>query len=184
MRETFRQTLQRRPDVYPQSRVSAALALRVEDASFNGPQPLAQIADRPEEAATNVSPKVQGTLDGQDHADSYTLWRRPGRLRYELDVRGEGAVNLLLEALRLGSGGKAGTAAGWQVIEERPSVRCGSKLTGMVTVPEVPIDASLKVEWVELRLRISRAIPSKAVEYEFYLDPGDPVPGAPPPDHA
>jgi hypothetical protein len=148
------------------------------------PNPSTVIADCPWEAATIMSTKVQGTLDGQDQADTYTLWRKPGQYRYELDVRGEGAAALRLEALRPAGDGKTGTAGGWQIIEERPSVPCGSRLTGVVTVPEVPIDASLNVEWVQLRLRISRAVPTRAVEYEFYLDPGDPVPGTPPPDHA
>lgn len=135
-----------------------------------------------QEVARAVSPKVQGTLDGQDHADTYTLWRKPGQYRYELEVSGAGALNLRLEACRTTGDGKSGAASGWQVIEERLSIPCGSNVTGAVSVPEVPIDALLKVEWVQLRLRISRAVPTKAVGYEFTIDPGNPEPGFQPTD--
>jgi hypothetical protein len=125
------------------------------------------------EAATIMSPRVRGTLDGQDHADTYALFRKPGQYRYELEVRGEGAVSLLLEAFRPGGGTSPESIAGWQVLAEQPSAPAGSRVSGSVTVPEASIAADSKVDWVRLRLRISRTVPTQSVEYEFYLDPGD-----------
>jgi hypothetical protein len=135
--------------------------------------PLGRIADCPREAATIMSTRVRGTLDGQDRADTYALWRAPGHYRFELDVQGDGAVSLLLEA-RCSDGARSpGSTGGWKVIAERTTARSGLKITGLVTVPEVRINSAAKLGWVELRLRISRTTPAQSVEYEFYLDPGD-----------
>lgn len=124
------------------------------------------------EEATIMSTRLHGRLDEQDYSDTYTLWRRPGRWRYELIVRGEGAVGLRLEAVDAGGNGDPGSQGGWRVIEDRPAVPGGSRLDGSVTVPEVDLGPSAKVGWAQLRLRIFRATASRAVEYEFSLDGG------------
>lgn len=119
-----------------------------------------------------MSTKVQGRLGEEDYSDTYTLWRRPGLWHYELIVRGEGAVGLRLEVIDVGGNGDPVSHGGWRVIDEQSAVPGGSRLCGCVTVPEVDLGPSSKVGWAQLRLRISRAVTSKAVEYEFSLDGG------------
>jgi hypothetical protein len=119
-----------------------------------------------------MSTSVRGTFNGQDRSDTYALWRKPGQYRFKMDVRGEGAVSLLLEAFFPG-GETQSPAGGWLALADLPSARSGSTIAGQVTVPEVQIDPASKLEWVRLRLRISRIEPSQSVEYEFYLDPGE-----------
>ncbi len=120
-----------------------------------------------------MSPKVRGTLDGQDRADTYTLWRKPGQYRYELEVRGEGSVSLLLEAFCPGGAVNPDSGGGWHVIAQQSSALSGSRAAGLAIVPEARIDPTSTLEWVQLRLRISRTVPTRSVDYEFYLDPGD-----------
>lgn len=121
-----------------------------------------------------MSTSVRGTLDGQDRGDTYSLWRKPGQYRYKMDVRGEGTVSLLLEAFSPGGVEPYGPARGWLALVDLPSTRSRSTIAGQVTVPEVHIDPASKLEWVRLRLRISRIAPTQSVEYEFHLDPGEP----------
>ncbi len=130
-----------------------------------------------------MSPRVQGTLGAQDQADMYTIWRKPGQHRFELEIRGEGAATLVLETSRSGETLNPAAAA-WRAIEERLAVRAGSRISGVVTVPEVPLDGSSNLEWVQLRVRIIRAVPVKSVEYDFYLAPGEPAPSPSPPSPA
>ena len=120
-----------------------------------------------------MSTSVRGTFNGHDRADTYALWRKPGQYRYKMDVRGEGAVSLLLEAFSPGGAEAKAEPGGWLALADLPSARSGSTVAGVVTVPEMQIDPASKLEWVRLRLRISRIEPSQSVEYEFYLDPGE-----------
>lgn len=124
-----------------------------------------------------MSPRVRGTLDGQDRADTCTFWRRPGRYGYELEVRGEGAANFSLEALRAGGTGGTEPNGGWQPIEGWSSVRSGSPVAGVIAVPKDQAEPSPNPAWVQLRLRVSRTSPNHTVQYEFYLDPGEIAPG-------
>jgi hypothetical protein len=120
-----------------------------------------------------MSPRVHGTLEGADQADTYMLWRRPGPHRFELDVRGEGAVSFVLEGLRPGEILNPESDGAWRTIEERTDVRSGARVSGTVVIPQAPIGDLASLEWVQLRVRISRAVPDKAVEYDFSLAPID-----------
>jgi hypothetical protein len=131
---------------------------------------LAQIAVCHGEAATIMPTRVRGTLDDQDYSDTYTLWRRPGQYRFELRVDGEGAAALALESLRPGGGGKPDDAGRWRPIEERPSIPPGSRIRGVADVGAEPLDPIAPLQWVQVRVRISRAVPTKPVVYEFSLE--------------
>ncbi len=119
-----------------------------------------------------MSPRVRGTLDGRDRADTFVLWRKPGQYRYDLEVRGEGSVSMLLEAFTPGGTENPTLAGEWLPLANQPSAR-GSATSGLIIVPELRIDPTSRLEWVRLRLRISRIAPTQSVEYKFYLDPGE-----------
>ena len=122
-----------------------------------------------------MSPRVRGTLDGQDRADTCTFWRRPGVYRYELEVRGKGGAEFCLEALGPGQVGSPDPGTGWETIEEWSSVPSGSRLAGVVAIPKNPLENRPGADWIQLRLRVSRTSPNQLVQYEFYLEPGEPA---------
>lgn len=117
-----------------------------------------------------MSTKVHGALGEQDESDTYTLWRRPGQCGYVLSVRGEGAVEFRLEVHHPGRQDGPEPRGIWRVIEHRRSVVGGSRAEAPVMIPEVELGTSEKAVWVQLRVRISRAVRSKTVEYDFFLD--------------
>lgn len=113
---------------------------------------------------------LSGTLDREGSSDTYELWRKPGGYRYEVRVRGRGAVRVVIEAHR--PGGSAGPGAdSWQLIAEVPRVGGGPGASGTVTVPEVRLSDSVSAEWVRLRVQFSSAPGAGPVGYEFGLRP-------------
>ncbi len=113
---------------------------------------------------------LSGALDDAASIDTYELWRKPGRYRYELRVTGKGAVRLVIEAHQTGA--SAGPGAGsWRTVAGAPRVASGPAVSGQVTVPEVRLTESVSAEWVQLRVRFSPAASALPVRYEFSLGP-------------
>lgn len=113
---------------------------------------------------------VQGTLDEQDFSDTYSIWRRPGRYGYEFQVRGVGAVDLIVEARLSEDDGVGREAGSWEATEARPAIRGGSRITGTVNVPPARSRSGGVAPWIELRIRVVRVPQSKSVAYELKLE--------------
>ncbi len=113
---------------------------------------------------------LSGALDSDGSCDTYDLWRKPGRYRYEARARGRGAVRLVIEAHQ--PGGTAGPMADrWQLIAEVPRIGGAPGVSGAATVPEVRLSDSISAEWVRLRVKFSPVPGSGPVGYEFSLRP-------------
>jgi hypothetical protein len=112
-----------------------------------------------------MSTMLRGRLGAEDHADVYTVWRRPGRCAYELVVRGGGAARLVVEVAEVPAG------AGWRVIEDGAPVTTGSRRRGAFDVPGTELAPGSTAPWVQARLRVVRLDPPIAAEYELTLDP-------------
>ncbi|HEX7077866.1 MAG TPA: hypothetical protein VF363_05560 [Candidatus Eisenbacteria bacterium] len=114
--------------------------------------------------------RVHGTLRDEDLADTYSIWRKPGKYGYHLIVEGPGALDLSIEALQPTEEVQGGTVGSWKIIEERRDVRGGARLGGAVSVAPAHLQSHLGAEWIELRVRVSRAGGTGAVAYDLELD--------------
>jgi hypothetical protein len=117
-----------------------------------------------------VESTLSGALDDAGSCDTYELWRKPGRYRYQVRISGRGAVRLVIEAHQPGGPAEAG-AGSWRTIAEASRVGSGPGASGTVTVSEVRLSDYVSADWVQLRVRFSPAAGAVPVGYEFSLRP-------------
>lgn len=117
-----------------------------------------------------MTARIHGTLNGADASDTYRFWRRVGNYRYEIRAQGLGTVAVVLEVLDPSATGPEGEV--WRLLEEHKVVAGGTHASGVVAVQVPSGDPASTLEWVQIRLRISRPDRSKAVEYSVRMEPG------------
>ena len=116
-----------------------------------------------------MATKVQGKLEADDVADTFTVWRKPGVCRLEVAVRGEGAVRCMVEALDPTDGTDPSSRPGWRTLEDSPPIPDGAGHQGIISVPEMELTPSTKSPYIQLRIRLLR-VGVGPVEYDLQLE--------------
>ena len=117
-----------------------------------------------------MSTTLSGQLHDLDYSDSYVLAVKPGEYSYELTGMLYGTVAVKVEYHETPPLGSTEHDHWWK-IEGKERARSGTSIDGEFNVPKVYLDADTVAEKTEIKVTLSRAFASLAVDYRFIFQP-------------